>query len=90
VFYLLLPFSEVDELPEVVDPDLAAELLPEVFATDSVDDDELLAGVLTDLPAPELLSADTLDFLSGAGELFKDSVLLGSLLTGTGSALLLT
>jgi hypothetical protein len=49
----------------VPDPDLADELLPDDIEPDLTEDEELLDGVLTDLPDPELFSVETLDLLAG-------------------------
>jgi hypothetical protein len=49
----------------VPDPDLADELLPDDIEPDLTEDEELLEGVLTDLPDPELFSVETLDLLAG-------------------------
>lgn len=47
------------------DPDLVEEFLFADEEPDLTEDEELLEGVLTDLPDPELFPGDTLDLRAG-------------------------
>jgi len=49
----------------VRDPDLVEEFLFADEEPDLTEDEELLEGVLTDLPDPELFPGDTLDLRAG-------------------------